>query len=255
MNKFLFKNKDFVSVLMIIIVVAVCLFVASTIIIYRKKLTNLSAELSTTKSELAELKKKEETDPELLRMYSKVYFLNEHYVPSSLTQIESKYLPVGSNPVSIHSSVYPYLKKLIDSASDAGLTLRVESAYRSFPEQAKLKSSYKIIYGANTANSFVADQGYSEHQLGTAIDFTANTKAGVSSTTFEKTPEYEWLKNNAYKFGFTISYPKDNTYYRYEPWHWRFVGVELATKIHEENTYFYLLNQKLINTYLTKIFD
>jgi LAS superfamily LD-carboxypeptidase LdcB len=201
-----------------------------------------------------ELKKLSQTDPELLRQYSKVYFLNEHYVPISLTAIDPKYLYENSKLLSIHTSVYPHLKALLDSASLAGLTLRIDSAYRTFGQQATLKSSYKFTYGAGTANSFSAEQGYSEHQLGTTVDFTTNVKSG-GLTGFDKKPEYEWLKNNAYIYGFVLSYPEDNQYYEFEPWHWRYVGVALANKLHSDAAYFYDWDQRMINTYLPQIFD
>ena len=72
---------------------------------------------------------------------------------------------------------------------------------------------------------------------------------------FDKTPEYKWLTDNAYKYGFVISYPAGNKYYKYEPWHWRFVGVALATKLHEDGIYFYDMDQRLIDNYLANIFD
>ena len=109
------------------------------------------------------------------------------------------------------------------------------------------------MYGSG-ANKFSADQGYSEHQLGTTVDFTT-PDIGAGFSKFETTAAYTWLTDNAYKYGFALSYPKNNAYYQFEPWHWRFVGVELATKLHNDNMYFYDLNQRIIDTYLVYIFD
>ncbi len=144
--------------------------------------------------------------------------------------------------------------KLLESANTEGITIQVISAYRSFGTQAYLKSSYKVTYGIGTANKFSADQGYSEHQLGTTVDFT-NPKTGANFVGFEKTDAYSWLQANAHKYGFILSYPKQNTFYSFEPWHWRFVGIELATKLHEENNYFYSLDQRVIDEYLINLFD
>src|SRR3970282_1720772 len=127
------------------------------------------------------------------------------------------------------------------------------SGYRSFGTQASLKSQYSVTYGSNS-NSFSADQGYSEHQLGTTVDFTTK-KTGETLTGFDKTPAYEWLLKNAYLFGFIFSYPKANFYYIFEPWHWRFVGVYLATYLHEQNKNFYDMPKRDIDQYLIKIFD
>ena len=142
---------------------------------------------------------------------------------------------------------------MLESASSSGVAIEIISAYRSFGSQSSLKLSYKITYGSG-ANKFSADQGYSEHQLGTAMDFTT-PDTGESFLKFEKTTAYKWLTENAYKFGFILSYPKQNTYYQFEPWHWRFVGVALATNLHDNNKYFYNLDQREIDLYLISIFD
>ncbi len=208
-------------------------------------------ELSGTVGTLTKLSK---TDPELLKKYSKVYFLNENYLPSKLSDIPSESLFDIQKPQKFQSEALPFLKRLLNEAKNDDVTLKVLSAYRSFDTQATLKTGYKFIYGAGTANQFSADQGYSEHQLGTAIDFT-NPTVGSTLDNFEKTPEYTWLVNNAYKFGFILSYPSGNQYYQYEPWHWRFVGVDLAEKLHDQNKKFYDLDQNNIDSFLIKIFD
>ncbi len=207
--------------------------------------------ISGTISALENLNK---TDRELLKKYSKIYFLNENYKPSGLTDIDSKYLFKKDEIVQIHSGVWPFLKKMLEAAAGDSTSLEIISAYRSFGTQANLKSEYMMIYGAGTANKFSADQGYSEHQLGTAIDFTTPS-LGASFVKFESATAYEWLNENAHKYGFIISYPKQNTYYRFEPWHWRFVGVDLATILHSNNKYFYDLDQRVIDLYLISLFN
>jgi D-alanyl-D-alanine carboxypeptidase len=193
-------------------------------------------------------------DRELLEKYSKIYFLNENYVPSSLTSIPRVYVNRNATHFQMHTSVLPYLKRLMDAGNNAGITLQALSAYRSFGEQATLKKNYIIVYGATEANKFSADQGYSEHQLGTTLDFTT-AKLNGELEGFDKTPEYKWLLDNAYQYGFVLSYPEGNTYYKFEPWHWRFVGVALATRLHVENKDFYNMDQREIDKYLINIFD
>ena len=224
------------------------------------KLTAASSTIDTFTSQLGDisstvgtLQKRVETDPQLLEKYSKVFFLNENYVPKGLADISTA-LTYNGKSLQFLSQAYPFLTNLMSAAQDAGLHLFVESSYRSFGEQSELKSSYKVTYGSGSANSFSADQGYSEHQLGTAVDFTTlSLKGGL--TGFDKTPEYAWLSANAYKYGFVLSYPAGNTYYIYEPWHWRFVGIALATRLHEERQNFYDLEQRQIDPYLVKLFD
>lgn len=216
---------------------------------------SFSGQIQSISSTVGTLEKLSQTDPELLNKYSKVYFLNENYVPAKLTQIEEDYIfNINSGNLLIHTDVWPFLKKLLDDAQENDAELLVVSAFRSFDTQATLKSGYNVTYGAGTANQFSADQGYSEHQLGTSVDLTTQN-VGATFSNFQKSSAYEWLKRNAYKYGFIISYPEGNSYYKFEPWHWRFVGVELATILHKDGKYFYDLDQREIDTYLVKLFD
>jgi len=212
--------------------------------------TDKIGEITNT---VGNLQKLSETDPELLKKYSKIYFLNENYIPKSLSNIATSTLYFKTKSLQIHTNVKPYLENLIVASVRDGLNLLVISAYRSFGTQSVLKSSYRFVYGVG-ANQFSAEQGYSEHQLGTAVDFTT-TKTGETFSGFSKTTEYKWLVDNAYKYGFTLSYPESNHYYVYEPWHWRFVGVGLATVLHDENKYFYDIDQRDIDQYLLNIFN
>lgn len=218
-------------------------------------IASFQGQISSLGSTVGVLNKLAQTDKELLRKYSKVYFLNENYVPAKLTQIEEAYtFDGGGNNFMIHTDAWLHLKNLLDGARANARELRVASAFRSFDTQSSLKAEYRVTYGAGTANQFSADQGYSEHQLGTAVDFTTTTIGGVLLT-FKSDPAYKWLLDNAYKYGFVLSYPEGNTYYKFEPWHWRFVGVELATFLHREGKYFYDMDQREIDTYLIKLFD
>lgn len=200
------------------------------------------------------LEKLSKTDPELLQKYSKVFFLSEHYAPERLSEISKEYLYSEKKSESIHFLVWPHLKNLLDAAKKDNVALYVKSAYRSFDEQKSIKSAYTIVYGAGSANQFSADQGYSEHQLGTTVDFIT-TGLGGSLSGFENKPAYAWMKNNAYKYGFVLSYPKGNSYYIFEPWHWRYVGIALAARLKEEGKNFYDLDQREIDKYLPNIFD
>jgi len=247
---------------------------ASTTVLYEERIASLEGQLEQTQEELEEkieiietskdtvdeiattiqrLDKLSRTDPELLAKYSKVYFLNENYIPERLTTIPIEYVYNTDRIYQIHSDVWPKLQDLLEDAEEDGVVIKIISAYRSFGTQAALKSSYEVTYGTG-ANTFSADQGYSEHQLGTTVDFTT-TEVGPSFTGFEDTTAYDWLLENAYKYGFILSYPEGNSYYQYEPWHWRFVGEKLADDLHDQQLNFYDLDQRSIDQYLVDIFD
>jgi D-alanyl-D-alanine carboxypeptidase len=200
------------------------------------------------------LEKLSKTDKELLQKYSRVYFLSDNYVPMSLENIDSRYLFDETKTLQFHTSALPFLERMLKRAGRDGVVLKIVSAYRSFGVQSSLKSGYLTTYGSG-ANQFSADQGYSEHQLGTTVDLTTDPVGTNLTVSFETTPAYTWLKDNAYRFGFILSYPRGNAYYQYEPWHWRFVGVELATELYDDEMNFSDLEQREIDTYLVKIFD
>lgn len=202
---------------------------------------------------VANLDKLSKTDEELLQKYSKVYFLNENFVPSDLDQINNKYVHDSKDDEYFHADAMSFLEDLMDDARRDGVDIEIISAYRSFDEQVVVKNGHMIVYGTG-ANAFSADQGYSEHQLGTAVDFGTSEIANARNE-FANTEAYEWLLKNAYKHGFTLSYPEGNNFYIFEPWHWRFVGEELARDLHKDNAHFYDWEQRKIDSYLISIFD
>ena len=218
----------------------------------RDRSEDLEEDVGDLRGTVRELDKIVKTDPELLQKYSKVYFLNENYSPAATVAIPDEYI-FGPKDESIHAEVLPYLKDLLEDAKEDETGLLVSSGFRSFETQAALKSGYRVTYGSG-ANAFSADQGYSEHQLGTTVDFTTEAVGGPFMS-FAKTGAYNWLLNNAYRYGFILSYPPNNSYYQYEPWHWRFVGKELARDLHREGKNFYDLDQREIDKYLGEIFE
>lgn len=202
---------------------------------------------------LGTLDKLAKTDKELLAKYSKVFFLNENYMPERLTQINDRYILEGKKDQYFHADVLKHLTDLIRAADRDGIDLKIVSAYRSFDEQTELKGQFTQVYGSG-ANTFSADQGYSEHQLGTTVDLTT-PEIGGTFNSFKDTEAYAWLLDNAYKYGFILSYPEDNSFYIFEPWHWRFVGTELARHLHRSDETFYTMEQREIDKYLVNFFD
>lgn len=222
-------------------------------IIEKSRLDLLDMQVQGIKGVVSMLEKLQKTDKELLKKYSKVYFLNDNYIPETLVKIDAEYTYNPENDYLFCLGAWSFLQDLMRAAEGDGVDIRIISAYRSFGEQGGVKETYKIIYGSG-ANTFSADQGYSEHQLGTAVDFTTS-EVGATFSGFENTPAYLWLLDNAYKYGFILSYPKDNQYYQFEPWHWRFVSRDLAEFLRYQGKNFYDLDQRVIDEYLVFIFN
>lgn len=218
----------------------------------KSKNDQLAAQFGQIQGTVATLDKLSKTDPELLRRYSQVYFLPDSYIPAALVEIDRRFWNDPNRSEKIQTGVKRHLEEMMSAAAGVAAAVTVVSAYRSFGEQGDLKQKYAITYGTG-ANTFSADQGYSEHQLGTAVDFSTPVLKGL--TGFEKSTAYAWLNSNAYRYGFILSYPAKNGYFQFEPWHWRFVGVRLATYLYTNNKQFFSLPQREINTYLVDLFD
>jgi len=202
---------------------------------------------------LGDLDKLARTDQELLSKYSKVLFLNENYLPEKLKEIPSRYILEGKKDQYFHANAYDHLEDMIKAAARDDVELKVVSGYRSFDEQNALKGQFTQVYGTG-ANTFSADQGFSEHQLGTTVDLTVKEVGGTFAS-FAETEAYEWLLENAWRYGFILSYPEGNSFYIFEPWHWRFVGTELARDLDRSKDSFYTMEQREINKYLLNFFD
>jgi D-alanyl-D-alanine carboxypeptidase len=213
---------------------------------------SLQGNINSINEKIGIIDKLTKIDKQLLQKYSRIYFLNENYIPSSLATVTPELVFDKRKTLFLHAEVYPHLAALMTEASSSGAQLSLISAYRSFREQSTLKSVYTVMFGSG-ANKFSADQGYSEHQLGTTVDFTTPL-LGNAYAKFDTTTAYQWLTQNAFKYGFVLSYPKNNLYYVYEPWHWRYVGVVLAVKLHQEGKYFYDLDQRVIDSTLIDFF-
>jgi len=218
----------------------------------RSKNEDFARQIEDIEDTVGVLDKLAKTDPELLQKYSKVYFLNEHYMPEDLELIDEEYTYNKDRDYYFHEKLIKFLEDMIEDAEDDGVDLKVVSAFRSFDEQNQLKSRYTVIYGSG-ANTFSADQGYSEHQLGTTVDFTENGKSPFQD--FQNTEAYKWLQENAHDYGFILSYPPNNEFYQFEPWHWRFVGRDLAEDLYDDQENFYDLPQREIDKYLVSFFD
>ncbi len=127
-----------------------------------------------------------------------------------------------------------YFKMMVDAAKKDNIKIYNVSGYRSYSTQNTLYTNYSKRDGKAKADTYSARPGSSEHQTGLASDI--NTAS--SSAHFEKTKEYKWLINNSYKYGFILRYPEGKTFitgYKYEPWHYRYVGTEIANIIHEKD--------------------
>lgn len=153
------------------------------------------------------------TDAAVTAVYNKKHPLPAGYAPTDLVKVGSQYLrEEAANSLAL--------------MQNAGANLTPASGYRSFATQQQLYASYVAQDGQELADTYSARAGHSEHQTGLTMDF-----APIADS-FASTAQYQWLVANAHKYGWVLRYPADKvaiTGYMSEPWHWRYVGVTVAT--------------------------
>lgn len=161
-------------------------------------------------------------------LINKYYKLDSSYVPKNLVEMSNKYSYDGNKTT---EEVYEAYKNMWNAANLEGLTLIVTSSYRDYDSQNQVWESYSNSKGEEFADSKAARAGHSEHQSGLALDIVTYN---IQSNDFENTEEFKWLEKNAHKYGFILRFPKDKediTGYSYESWHYRYVGIDIATKV------------------------
>ncbi len=158
--------------------------------------------------------------------------LTSDYVPYDLEVIDTKYSLEGKY---LRKDAKIAFENMASDAKALGFNIICVSAYRSYDYQEKLYNNYVKDKGFYYADMASARAGHSEHQTGLAID-VANSSLDYDN--FEDTKEFIWMKNNAYKYGFILRYPKAKfhiTGFKYEPWHYRYVGEKIAKDIFDKN--------------------
>jgi len=173
---------------------------------------------------------KTDMSKEYLILVNKFHSLEEDYTPEDLVNMGLQYAFEGKK---IRSEVYAAFKRLVKDAKAEDLTIVANSTFRTYDYQEGLYNRYKNSYGTEYADNYAAKPGHSEHQTGLAIDVST-----LNSTldNFEDTLEFAWLQEHAHEYGFILRYPEDKehiTGYKYESWHYRYVGEEVAKEIKE----------------------
>ena len=160
--------------------------------------------------------------------------LDEKFVPKDLVKIDRKY--ASESGLECSKIALDAYKKMSREAEKEGYHVVINSAYRSYKDQVELSELYLKTYGQSYVDKFVAKPGYSEHQTGLAFDIGSE-----NNNVFANSKEYQWMLDNAYKYGFILRFTKsfeNLTGFRSEPWHYRYVGVKIAKYIHENDMSF-----------------
>ncbi len=154
--------------------------------------------------------------------------------PGDLVPLPAQWVANGTQY--LRAEAAEALVRMLEDARAAGHEIRVTSAYRSYEEQAWTFDYWVRQLGEAEARRTSAEPGHSEHQLGTTVDLSTASLGWALTPEFGDTAAGRWLAENAWRYGFVMSYPEGSepvTGYAYEPWHWRYVGVGVATEIRE----------------------
>jgi LAS superfamily LD-carboxypeptidase LdcB/poly-gamma-glutamate capsule biosynthesis protein CapA/YwtB (metallophosphatase superfamily) len=182
-------------------------------------------------------------DMTLLNVGQTTALPDENYIPEFLTKLDSA---SSTADICLTAKAKDSFESMLKKAREDGVIIKASSGYRSYKSQENIFNTI-VQSGQSDALTSVAKPGYSEHQLGTTVDVSGASIGYISAASnFDGTPEDKWLKENAYLYGFIQSYPKDKetiTGYKYEPWHYRYVGTEKANEI--------IKNNQTISEYLT----
>lgn len=163
---------------------------------------------------------------------NKNYILKEDYVPNDLEKIDTNYACENKYLRKIAKNSFENMAK---KAKEEGYNIIATSAYRSYNYQKKLYNNYVKDKGFYYADMASARAGHSEHQTGLAVDVA---DLSLDYDNFENTKEFNWMIKNAHKYGFILRYPKAKfhiTGFKYEPWHYRYVGKKIAKEIYKNN--------------------
>ncbi len=167
----------------------------------------------------------------LMVLVNKLNRLQSNYVPHDLEQISLNY---ATNNKFLRKEAKENFEKLSSDAKKIGYSIIAVSAYRDYDYQENLFNNYVKEKGENYALKCSAKAGHSEHQTGLSVDVMGSNN---DYDQFEKSKEFDWMKNNSYKYGFILRYPKGKEYitgFKYEPWHYRYVGKDIASIIYTE---------------------
>ena len=168
----------------------------------------------------------------LLILVNKNNKLPKDYIPSELILLNNKYSIENKY---LQKEVAINFEKLSEDASKLGYKIIAASAYREYEYQEILYNYYVETKGLEYADNCSARPGHSEHQTGLAVDVMGSNN---DYNKFEESNEFKWMENNAHKYGFILRYPKNKTHitgFKYEPWHYRYVGKKVATIIYNKN--------------------
>lgn len=165
-------------------------------------------------------------------LVNKYNALSKDYEVEDLKTISKTY-SYGDNK-KLNKEAYDAFISLAEDAKKEGYTILIVSSYRTYQDQEDVWKDYKASFGTKKADAYAARAGSSEHETGLAIDVADyNDK----NDKFEATESFKWMQTNAHKYGYILRYPKGKeniTGYSYEAWHYRYVGIDTATKVYNE---------------------
>lgn len=207
------SEKSFEKSVYLVLAILILIFFTKDIEFFYKKIHNI------------------ENPKDILVLVNKINRLDNKYIPPDLEAISLEY---ATSDKYLRTEAKEHFETLSRDAKKLGYSIIAVSAYRDYDYQENLFNNYIKEKGENYALKCSARPGHSEHQTGLSVDVMGSNN---DYDEFEKSNEFDWMSNNSYKYGFILRYPKGKEYitgFKYEPWHYRYVGEDVASIIYTE---------------------
>ena len=170
-------------------------------------------------------------DDSILRLVDKNHPLPKEYVPYDL---EKPYLPSAAEVIEMRHETGEHAREMINNAANEGINLYLTKGYVPYQMQSDAYENLVSLLGKNEASKNIDPPGQSEHQTGLALDFTDDPANPTTTTSFFYTPAGQWVYWHAHEYGFILRFPNGkeaSTGHNFQPWHYRYVGIDIANAI------------------------
>lgn len=221
--------------LIVLLVIAVLVMTVSINISFKGQTNTSSSQTSQKKTQRTPQKALQKASQEtgnIAQLVNKTHPLPADYVPADLVKLNL----ASTRDTYLRKEAANALTKMFAAAQKDGASLSCSSGYRSYADQKKIYDQHVASMGEKEANEISSKPGQSEHQTGLTMDVTCSAMGGDLQQSFIDTTEGKWVAAHAHEYGFIVRYPEgkeDETGYEYEPWHIRYLGKSLATKVYK----------------------
>lgn len=229
--------RESVITIFVLLFLVIAMFCFMLTMIHGSKVGESDLDVSSSLADEQDIEQMQEQG-EYLILVNKTHGVEKTYEPDDLCSVQAYAEDRNPEYQMLRATAADAFDRLSQAAENENYIIRLTTGYRSYAYQQQLHDMYIARNGGTWTEQYSAEPGFSEHQTGLAADVSCKSLKYKLDPEFGDTAEGKWLADNAHLFGFIIRYPEgkeDITGYQYEPWHIRYVGVEAATQMYNNN--------------------